>query len=700
MTASLIERTQSLLDYINDLRDTAYTNLTDAIINELEGHDYSIDVSSLPSYWQNVVTEAFNYAKNLGHGWVHHVAIADSHYGLNYRSSIPMANVLMATGLFDKFIHLGDLTDSTLKTQYQMAVDDGIKTYNGDIIFCVGNHDEQINASSDQFVPWSTEEVYYNDLMSRSSTEFTFFDRNRCICTYDDVKRKIRYIILDHCSVYSSSRITGLSAWINEKVGELSSDWACVFLAHGNFISASAYPQEHSAPSNFHQMLALANCKIFGLISGHMHIDDVKVWNDTFVQTSLINDTSLTQTAEGDGTHQHLTKTAGTTDENAVTIISINKSSNRLQFRRIGTCYTEAEGQLFGYNVPNINGKWVSGLYFGIHGETAVDDDSYISLTRYPVVAGGIYKFSNSNSNWNPSWAGICIYSSESASSFISRITPSFSNGGFTFTVEADAKYALFSFTKGSEGAMTDTITFEIVSDPEPTPDPEPPTGDIINSTSGVPFNYTLISGEYFVRTSGETASDVYYKRTPLLGLNGNKMRFMFVENPISFYHGVAFDENDNFISAISDDRNPHDRITFPIGTYSVGLTDVNDNMQAVGKIRAYGDDASVQADQAYDTSDLIANRYITATGLIGTYNGWSHTYPLFCHGMTSIERSGSTAAQNYGAFYDQNLTYISTCKYGSNVMSVDVPSNAYYVMFSDDTSVMESMTYTPRNAS
>lgn len=685
---TLKEKIQSLLDYINDMRGTSYTDLTTAIVSALESSGISIDVSSLPEYWQEEVADAFDYAKSLGSGYVHHVAIADSHYSTNNRNSIKIANVLMATGKFDKFIHLGDLTDTTSKQQYELALEDGISVNNGSFLFAVGNHDEQIG-SGDTFVQWK-DGVYYDDLMSKSDSSIEFYDRSRCICTYDDAARKIRYICIDYSYAVSDSDKT----WFYNKVGELDESWLCVILGHYCFVPDHVYA-EYSKPRRLEAMISLADCKVLGLITGHMHTDDIVDYDGIFNQVALLNDASFVIETVGNGEYQYVKKHAGTIDENAVTVISINKSKGVAKFHRVGNCVTSKYGKDFEITAKTKLSKWIEGHYFSNDGYVQSGELCAYKIGSYKVDEGEKYSVYNTNSGWNPKWFGICFYSSRSANDFISRVTPNVSNNRCEFVAPEGAKYALVSVEMNGGEYLFDTIVFEKSQGQEAPDIPEEPLEDIVHSSYGVPYSYSLIENEYY-KKDGEVDSFSEWSRTPKLATDGCEAFRIVSSTTATFEYNVAYSENGsyfaNFIFQSSSSAGIF--INLSSDVYSFGISSDTAKMNDL-VITPFGVDESVESGKPY-VLDFYENLYVQTNGAERQYNGWKATKPLYCEGFSRIERTGISVQMQYAAFYNKKMEYLASGMFGANENSINVPDGAVFYRISDANANMDSLVLTP----
>lgn len=101
-------------------------------------------------------------------------------------------------------------------------------------------------------------------------------------------------------------------------------------------------------------------------------------------------------------------------------------------------------------------------------------------------------------------------------------------------------------------------------------------------------------------------------------------------------------------------------------------------------------------------TLELIENEYVETNGEIKSYSGWSRTDYLGCYGVSTITRSKGEGVYcptlRYCAYYDSAKAFLSNFTTGSGTggVTIEVPSGAYYVIFSGESANMNGMTITP----
>ena len=120
------------------------------------------------------------------------------------------------------------------------------------------------------------------------------------------------------------------------------------------------------------------------------------------------------------------------------------------------------------------------------------------------------------------------------------------------------------------------------------------------------------------------------------------------------------------------------DVITMTLGT---GIGDAERAIKAIGT-------------GTYDLGVIIPNSYIqSSNGAIATWSGNSATEFIPCFMANKIiTQITNTIPYNENAFYTRNKTFISSFGVPAGIGEITVPSNAYYVRFSNKTENMETL--------
>lgn len=86
----------------------------------------------------------------------------------------------------------------------------------------------------------------------------------------------------------------------------------------------------------------------------------------------------------------------------------------------------------------------------------------------------------------------------------------------------------------------------------------------------------------------------------------------------------------------------------------------------------------------------LIFNSYISLSGVITTYNGWSRTDYINVSFFSEL-KFASTTQSAYNVFYDENKAKISSFTLINGTKTINVPSNACYMILSNSTAAMRA---------
>lgn len=309
-----------IADAIRALTETSNTytpaQMAPAILGYIAG---GIDLSELESYFVVPVINAMRYIQNLGtDDWVHYVIMTDSHYSaLNYMHSGAIVKSLMGSGYFDKFIHLGDMVENASETNFQGAVDQ-IGDLNGQMLFCIGNHDIQI-------VDGFSLGNFYTEFMSDLETGITWnanlntetFANPYYVYKNDD--KKIAFIHFSAMNVASSNLATEVS-WFYDVIETIPDDYTVFVMGHYPYSSGNSTIKT-ALSTQF--MLFPTRLKKGLYLAGHLHADQHNVQNDGFLEEILF---AADCNKSGDST----VKQQGTETEQLITLLSVGTGTNNL----------------------------------------------------------------------------------------------------------------------------------------------------------------------------------------------------------------------------------------------------------------------------------------------------------------------------------------------------------------------------------
>lgn len=301
--------------------ETALIDAYPAYITQIVGGD---PLESVVPHFKGVSKQAKAHVESLGSGWVHHVVVTDLHYDINQRHSAAIANYLMSTGMFDKLMILGDLCNTNTTGQMANVMSDGWGNYNGNIIFCMGNHDNT-NAGQSGYNSMAD---YHLNLLSNAS--YASDAASTMYYYYDDSANKIRYIVLNTNS-WGNAQATFLTNAVN-----LDSSWTIFVLAHYNININMHVPMgeyvnlSQAISAEIISIISASTATVGGIVCGHQHVDSVDLTDNKYYQIALTCDRLENHTSP------RPSMTAGQMSEQAVTVWSINPTSKTMEFWRIG----------------------------------------------------------------------------------------------------------------------------------------------------------------------------------------------------------------------------------------------------------------------------------------------------------------------------------------------------------------------------
>lgn len=274
----------------------------------------NIDVSGIVEWYQQPVRDAYNHIMSMGDGWSHHVVLADMHYPINHRHSIAMAKALQSTGRFGKMLLLGDNVDTNDASSIALLEEDGLEV--GDALIVTGNHDKTASIVVEPYKRLIGDGVVYGD-----ETNMAYY--------YDATAEKIRFICLD----VDTKTVT--EAWVRECIDAMPEGWTAIVLSHFGAITprrnGSALPTTNGSTVNAAFAYNLQPYKVVGdstrfavWLHGHYHSDTVT------------KGMGLRQITYNTDSKKDRSGKDGTTDEQSMSILSINVDTHELVSYRIG----------------------------------------------------------------------------------------------------------------------------------------------------------------------------------------------------------------------------------------------------------------------------------------------------------------------------------------------------------------------------
>ena len=272
-----------------------------------------ITLEDIPTYFQSDVTNSLNYVDELGSDYAHYIVVTDTHYSSNCGNSSTICNYMYSTGKFDKMIHLGDFLESgAVDGNNWNAMIEADFCHYKQWIMTQGNHDSGI-------YPFSLATPYFE------SNEVNYVTHNyKNGFYYDNKEQKIRFIGLHHM-LYANSSIR---SEIEEFISSMPSDYKWCLINH--------YPFNNGTWESTSCISSDAQTWLFRLIDtykgfignfcGHMHLDKYDLLS---TGTTNFNQITLDADILRSGNQ-------GTSNEQVVTIVSINPTTENVKFYRIG----------------------------------------------------------------------------------------------------------------------------------------------------------------------------------------------------------------------------------------------------------------------------------------------------------------------------------------------------------------------------
>ena len=292
----------------------------------------AVNVDDLLIYFRSNVLDAVKHVQSMPKNTVHHVCVTDLHYNTNKRHSAAVCNLLMDSGLFDKLLILGDITDDNTQAQYDNFIADGWGNHNGEIVFALGNHD--IRTPSDGYPTYAD---FYSDFLSKAP----YGDADTLSYVYTDTTHGIKYVVINTETITVSESDPQIQMIMN---AVSDPNWTVFVLGHRNLgVLPDGITWSQSIGTGLTNAIKTAiesgSATLGGYICGHQHVDIFTPVDDKFYHVTLLNDRFETQNYY-DG-YSVTSRPVGTIDEHAISIISINSVSCEVEVYRIGAAYSK-----------------------------------------------------------------------------------------------------------------------------------------------------------------------------------------------------------------------------------------------------------------------------------------------------------------------------------------------------------------------
>jgi len=300
---------------------------------DLDGNDvmeeshYAID--NVVSYFQTSTLSVASDINSLSDEWTSFIYITDPHGSGNKNHSQAIGLYLLDNTKANKIILGGDYSVSNWsKTEYDTYVAPYLESdMMANIYALFGNHEMHGTGAMSQ-----AKSAIYQDFLSGKSNIYGNPQENYYY--FDDANKKIRYMCLNTSDESETKMSSTQIAWISSNVVLPASDWSLLVIGHItlNSMGGITYMNETNG-ADIISAIKGCNGTIIGYLCGHQHVDilyddgDIHhstLYTDKFENTNYYSGYSITD------------RVAGTTTEQAVTVVSINPATKDVVFRRIG----------------------------------------------------------------------------------------------------------------------------------------------------------------------------------------------------------------------------------------------------------------------------------------------------------------------------------------------------------------------------
>lgn len=293
----------------------------------LDGEVYPID--NVVSYFRESTTDVATAINALSSDWTSFVFVTDPHGSGNKNHSQAIALYLLANTSAERIILGGDYSVSNWsKTEYDTYVSPYLQSNMMTNIYALmGNHETYGTGASA-----SAKSNIYQDFLSNKSN--ITGNPQEVYYYFDDTVRKIRYMCINTSDVAQYTMTATQLSWIASNAILPSNDWSLVVLGHVtlNNMGGITYDNESNG-SDIITSILNCNGTIIGYICGHQHVDIL--YDDGNIHHSTLYCDKLENNNYYSG-YSITNRVAGTTTEQAVTVVSINPTTKDVVFRRIG----------------------------------------------------------------------------------------------------------------------------------------------------------------------------------------------------------------------------------------------------------------------------------------------------------------------------------------------------------------------------
>lgn len=297
---------------------------------------YQKSVPPTPSYpIENVVsyfrdsTQAVEAEINaLSDDWQSVIHITDPHGSGNQNHSQAIALYLLANTTAKMIVLGGDYSiQNWSETQYDTYVSPFLQSdYMENIYACFGNHETYGTGATA-----SAKSAIYSDFLVSKTLQGNPQD---IYYYFDDVPRKTRFVFINTSDSNQTTMSSTQLAWLETAVQLPGTDWSVVVFGHVNIENLGGVTtMNESNGAAIAAAIATSSGTVVGYFCGHQHIDGISTISG-FHQAMLYCD--KLENIDYYSGYSVTDRAAGTTLEQAVSVISFNTTTKQVAIRRIG----------------------------------------------------------------------------------------------------------------------------------------------------------------------------------------------------------------------------------------------------------------------------------------------------------------------------------------------------------------------------
>lgn len=285
-------------------------------------------IENVVSYFRES-TQAVKVEINaLSDDWQSVIHITDPHGSGNQNHSQSIALYLLANTPAKMIVLGGDYSlQNWSETQYDTYVSPLLQSdYMENIYACFGNHETYGTGATA-----SAKSAIYSDFLEGKTLQG---NPQEIYYYFDDVSRKTRFVFINTSDSNPTTMSSTQLAWLETAVQVPGTDWSVVVFGHVNIENLGGVTtMNESNGAAIAAAIATSNGTVVGYFCGHQHIDGISTISG--IHQAMLYCDKLENIDYYSG-YSVTDRTAGTTSEQAVSVISFNTTTKQVVIRRIG----------------------------------------------------------------------------------------------------------------------------------------------------------------------------------------------------------------------------------------------------------------------------------------------------------------------------------------------------------------------------